>query len=129
MRRPGKLKARWGKVWDAGKADLEGRGEWDETSAALLERFVLNLQEADNALAQAAAEPFTAGSMGQVVAHPGFGVSKGCEAAALSAARQLCLTPATRSRAGDDSGDEGNSADPLAALDELAAKRRAKHPA
>lgn len=122
MKRPKGLGARWGRVWDAARADLDGRGEWDEVSAALLEQMVRNLQEADNALLAAAAEPFTEGSQGQLVAHPGFGVSRGCEAAVLAAARQLRLTPATKG-SGDGSGSGREAADPFAAVDELAARR------
>lgn len=129
MKRPSAIKNRWIKVWNAAREQLEERGDWDETAAALLERFVLNLMEAENALKQASAEPFTAGSQGQMVAHPGFGVAKGCEQAALSAARQLMLTPATKPKGGEDTGDEAQADDPLAALDELAARRASKHPA
>lgn len=129
MKRPSSIKGRWIKVWNHARGVLEDRGDFDETAASLLERFVLNLMEAENALKQASAEPFTAGSMGQVVAHPGFAVSKGCEQAALAAARQLMLTPATRPKGGEDSGDEAPAADPLAALDELAARRSQKHSA
>lgn len=129
MRRPASIKNRWIKVWNHARGDLEGRGEWNETTAALLERFVLNLMEADNALRLAAADPFTEGSQGQMVAHPGFGVAKGCEAAAVAAARQLMLTPATRPKGGDDIGSHDEAEDPLAALDELAARRAGQRPA
>lgn len=127
MRRPAKLPGRWARVWLAGKAELEARGDWDEVSAALLDRLVLNLREAEGMLAAAAGEPFVAGSTGQMTAHPGWGAARGCEASALAAARQLRLTPATRLAAkdGDDDGigrDEG----PFAALDQLAARRAAR---
>ena len=126
MRQPAKLSARWGRVWRSGKAELVGRGQWDAVSAAVLDRLVLNLVEAENGLAQAASEPFTEGSMGQLVSHPGFGVARGCEASALAAARQLCLTPATRgSGRGDQDEEKPDDGSPAAAIDELA-KVRAK---
>ena len=57
--------------------------------AALWSRFTENLARADAATAEAAKEPFVAGSTGQLTEHPGFKVAARCDELALRLYRAL----------------------------------------
>lgn len=60
-----------------------------ERELALWERFTANLAKADAAMAEAAKEPFVAGSTGQLTEHPGFKVAARCDELALRLYRVL----------------------------------------
>ena len=64
---------------------------------ALVDRLVTNLRLAEEASAMAEAEPFTKGSRGQLVEHPGFRIAARCDTYAIQASRQLepVLVPIT----------------------------------
>lgn len=78
----------------------------------LLERMILNLMAAQQALADAQREPMVIGSTGQLVENSQFKVAARCDGVAISMARQLCLTPAT----GGGEVDQGDD-DPFSSLD------------
>ena len=60
-----------------------------ERELALWSRFTENLARADAAMAEAAKEPFVAGSTGQLTEHPGFKIAARCDELALRLYRVL----------------------------------------
>lgn len=60
-----------------------------ERESALWSRFTENLARADAAMAEAAEEPFVAGSTGQLTEYPGFKVAARCDELALRLYRAL----------------------------------------
>jgi hypothetical protein len=60
-----------------------------ERESALWSRFTENLARADEAMAEAAKQPFVAGSTGQLTEHPGFKVAARCDELALRLYRVL----------------------------------------
>ena len=93
----------------------------------MADRFVSNLQAAEELMADALEEPFVKGSTGQTTEHPGFKVATRCDAQAVSYARQLKLTPFVRNLAASEDPDEAEEYDPiLQARDDLAARRRTR---
>lgn len=97
-----------------------------DSDLRLVERFVRNLSTADAAMADALAEPFVAGSTGQLTEHPGFKVASRCDGNALSLARQLKLTPFVREHATDEESEDEEDDPILRARDDLAARRQAR---
>jgi hypothetical protein len=55
----------------------------------LVDRLILNLIQAENAMELAAREPLIVGSRDQEVEHPGFKIAARCDSAALSIALKL----------------------------------------
>ena len=102
---------------------LQDAGRWDDCDSALLERLVVNLEEAERALKAAVDRPLVIGSTGQMVANPMYNVAKGCDGVALACARALALTTLIRGAASDDDDEEQPEVDAFSALDELAARR------
>jgi hypothetical protein len=88
----------------------------------MLERMILNLVAAAEALAVASAEPVVRGSMGQPTEHPLFLVASRCDTQARNTAKELRLLKPNGKR------DE-KSSDPFDLLDgqdEVAAARARK---
>ena len=115
--------------WRDLRADaLASLDEPTKADLRLLDRFVQNLQSADEVHTEATAEPFVEGSTGQITEHPGFKVAARCDGTALSIARQLKLTPFVRDRDTDDDATEETEADDpiLRARDDLAERRRTR---
>lgn len=112
---------RWRADWKAAAAILKDRGAWDRPAYTLLERMLVNLATAEARHAEADREPYAEGSQGQPVLHPGYAAASRCDQAALAIARQLELTTATRGKRADDKEEAQH---PLAAIDELAKRRR-----
>lgn len=105
-------------MWRSALAELRGRPDFAMSDVALLERLVLNRMAADNALAQAEADPYVEGSTGQLVAHPGYAVAARCDGVAISLARQLRLSPMTRDAIEAEEDDV-----PASTIDEIAKRR------
>lgn len=101
-------------MWSQGAAALSNPTAGE---LRLLERMVLNLIAADNALSQALLEPFVEGSQGQLVEHPGYKIAARCDEKAMAFARQLRLTPLARSSGRTDEKPK-RPEDPFDALDE-----------
>lgn len=92
------------------------RGKWRSTRTSILadlgkptriecelvDRLILNLIHAENAMALAAAEPMVIGSRDQEVEHPGFKVAARCDSAALSIAQKLGVINASSSEAEEE---------------------------
>lgn len=68
---------------------LESRLDPSRLDVELVDSLVINLMQAANAWEVASREPFTEGSRGQEVAHPGFAVASRCEMSALALAKHL----------------------------------------
>jgi P27 family predicted phage terminase small subunit len=86
------------RVYDEARAELESQGTWRDTDAPLLESYVRSLLVARQARKAVSASPFTEGSRGQLVAHPGVKIAADAERDAERYARALLLTPEARSR-------------------------------
>jgi P27 family predicted phage terminase small subunit len=86
------------KVYGEARKALEDQGTWQDTDAPLLEAYVRSLVLAQQARKAVASSPFTEGSRGQLVAHPGVKVASDAERDAERYARALLLTPEARSR-------------------------------
>jgi|GEM_PF-2284989 len=114
--------------WRVLHADvIKSLDEPTKADLRMVDRFVQNLQTADDLMAAAVAEPFVEGSTGQTTEHPGFKVATRCDAQAVSYARQLKLTPFVRNLAASEDPDEAEEYDPiLQARDDLAARRRTR---
>jgi hypothetical protein len=128
---PGSIRTAAGReLHRAMSAELEARGDLDDVARVLVTRVVRNVEEADNARETAAAEPLVVGSTGQLVGHPSWKIAQALEARVLADVTALGLTPqahAARGRGGAAGGDgDGGSDDPLARLDQLAARRADK---
>jgi hypothetical protein len=122
------------------RLELEHRGAWTKLAAAELEDLVEKLALAEKMRKDAAAEPFVAGSMGQLVPHPGHALAVRYGDAALKLAKALKVTPDTRGTSApvpDDTVVEGKAAeaepdaaaeerDELSKIDDLARYRKAK---
>lgn len=97
-------------LYDACKAQLEAQGTWISTDESLLRQFASAAIRAKEIRKQSETEPFTTGSKGQLVAHPGFKLARDLELDALKYASALLLTPKARKTAGVDGepsdGDE-----------------------
>jgi hypothetical protein len=79
-------------IWAELEAEvLDSLGDPTEADRALTERFVSNMQAADDAMAAAMAEPFIDGTKGQQIEHPGFQIATRCDQRAVALARQLKL--------------------------------------
>ena len=85
-------------VYGAAREELEAQGTWRDTDAPLLEAYVRSLVLARQARAEVASSPFTEGSRGQLVAHPGVKIASDAERDAERYARALLLTPEARAR-------------------------------
>lgn len=85
-------------TYRAAREELEAQGTWRDTDAPLLEAYVRSLVLARQARKAVASSPFTEGSRGQLVAHPGVKVASDAERDAERYARALLLTPEARSR-------------------------------
>jgi len=126
---------RWRRVYVAARLELEQRGAWTRLAAEQLEALVRNMAAADKARELAEVTPTLEGSTGQTIANPMYGVATKLDAQALITARTLKLTPDTRGTSATAVPDDGadvdearppEELDELAALDELASKRKAK---
>lgn len=105
-----------GKKWLALRRELlAAEPEVSLFRCELVDRLVVNLSQADAALREAVKMPFTEGSRGQEVAHPGFAVAARCEMSALALAKQL-----------EAAGGEGEEAVRDTVRDELAEIRARK---
>jgi hypothetical protein len=129
------------RIYVACRLELEQRGAWTKLAAAELEDLVHKLELGETSRDAAASEPFVAGSMGQLVPHPGHALAVRYGDAALKLAKALKVTPDTRgtsapvpeddtveARAGEaDSPDAAaEERDELSAIDELALARKRK---
>ena len=85
-------------VYTEARKALEGQGTWRDTDAPLLEAYVRSLVLARQARKAVQASPFTEGSRGQMVAHPGVKIASDAERDAERYARALLLTPEARAR-------------------------------
>ena len=74
---------------DLRKIELAFIAAVTERESALWSRFTENLARADEAMAEAAKEPFVAGSTGQLTEHPGYKVAARCDELALKLWRVL----------------------------------------
>ncbi len=85
-------------LWQSAQRHLRRQGTWQDADAPLLEAYVRSVVVARKARQASDAEPFVAGSRGQVVPHPGLKVAAEAEAAALRYGTALLLTPEARKR-------------------------------
>src|SRR4051794_24620657 len=86
----------WRDTWRA----LDAQGTWQPHDVAALARYVRAEQTARAMRAVAREAPFTTGSTGQLVPHPGWKVAAEADRDAAQRAAELLLTPAARKRAG-----------------------------
>lgn len=109
VRAPGDLDKPARAVWRDVQAALREQRTWTDSDAGALHRYVVAVMTARHMRAAAACEPWTAGSTGQLVAHPGFKLAADADRDAARFAADLLLTPAARKRAdlphGHDVGD------------------------
>lgn len=123
---------RWQRLYSSARLELEQRADWSSLAAEQLESVVLNMQAAEDARRQAKGKPLVPGSQGQKVANPAIAAALRYDAQALATARALRLTPDTRGASAPPLEDEPTAdasdaeGDELAALDQLALRRREK---
>lgn len=94
-------------LYDVCKTQLEAQGTWIATDESILRQFASAAIRARVLRIQSEIEPFTKGSKGQLVAHPGFKLARDLELDALKYASALLLTPKARKTAGIN-GDESD---------------------
>lgn len=99
-RAPDALDAEARTLWQDTLRALVGQGTWEDQDTEALLRYVAAVSTARTMRAAATATPWTEGSTGQLVAHPGFKVSADADRDAARYAADLLLTPAARKRAG-----------------------------
>lgn len=121
MKAPPRFNGKWRSEWERTAELLKEQPSHNPTDLDLLSRMIDNRIHAENALDVAAKEPFVEGSTGQLTEHPGFKIAARCDGVAISLARQLRITPFTRGQVVGEDAD-----DPMAALDELAERRRGR---
>lgn len=81
------------------KAILAEIGEPTRLETELVDRMILNLIHAENAMRLASEQPLVIGSRDQEVEHPGFKIAARCDGAALSIAKQLGVVNAVEAEA------------------------------
>lgn len=139
-RPPKGLNAYWLGVWRHALKTLKAQGSWAWEQRPLLDEYVEALRAAEAARAgfgwlehledAVAREEVDFVMLRQVASGLPTQWDRHVKRA-QSLADQLALTPRGRKAVGlaESEEPEGTAADPLAALDELATRRRAKHPA
>jgi len=99
-RAPDALDAEARTLWQDTLRALVAQGTWEDQDTEALLRYVAAVSTARTMRAAATAKPWTEGSTGQLVAHPGFKVAADADRDAARYAADLLLTPAARKRAG-----------------------------
>lgn len=127
---------RWRRLFVACRLELEQRGQWTKLAAEQLEVLVRSMSQAETAREACERAPVVQGSTGQPVPNGLWSTMRTLDAQALAIARALKLTPDTRGTSAGNvdpdelpagaGGDDAQDQDDLAALDQLAAKRKAK---
>lgn len=87
-------------MWHETLRALIDQGTWADHDVEALLRYVSAVATARVMRAEATAAPWSTGSTGQLVAHPGWRVAADADRDAARYAADMLLTPAARKRAG-----------------------------